>query len=230
VVALIATAFCLASPLVSGPPDYAEERNAMVAELRRLGIRNDRVLAAVRQVPRHLFVGERDRSRAYQDLDLPAGSGQSCCRPYVAALSAQILNLKPDSQVLQVGAECGYETAVLSQITPHIHVIDIRPKVVDAARSRLRGMGYTSVVWKTGGACKGWAEYAPYDAILVTCATQTASKDLVKQLREGGRMLIPVALGPAQTLTCIRKNAGRVRSEAVMKFRADPMVCEHPSS
>lgn len=229
VVALIATAFCFASPLVSGPPDYAEERNAMVGELRRLGIRDDRVLAAVRGVPRHLFVRERDRSRACQDVDLPAGDGQSCCRPYVAALSAQILNLKPTSKVLQVGAECGYETAVLSKLTPHVYVIDMRPKVADAARSRLRGMGYTSIVWKTGGACKGWAEHAPYDAILVTCATQAISQDLVEQLREGGRILVPVGRGPAQALNCIRKSAGRVRSEVVMKFRADPMVCERPS-
>jgi len=230
VVALIATALCLASPLVSGPPDYAEERDAMIGDLRDRGIQSDRVLVAVRQVPRHLFVSEHDRSRAYQDVDLPAGNGQSCCRPYVAALSAQILDLKPTSKVLQVGAECGYETAVLAQLTPQIHVIDMRPGVADAARSRLRGMGYTSIAWKTGDACKGWAEHAPYDAILVTCATQAVSGDLVKQLREGGRMLIPVGRGPAQTLNCIRKSAGRVRSEKVMPLRADPMVCERPSS
>jgi len=230
VVALIAAAFCLASPLVSGPPDYAEERDAMIGELRGLGIRSDRALAAVREVPRHLFVGERDRSRAYHNVDLPAGNGQSCRRPYVAARSAQILDLKPTSEVLQVGAECGYETAVLAQLTPHVHVIDMRPKVADAARSRLRGMGYTSILWKTGDACKGWEEHAPYDAILVTCASQAGSQDLVKQLREGGRMLIPVGRGPAQTLTCIRKTNGRVRSEKVEKFRADPMVCERPPS
>jgi protein-L-isoaspartate(D-aspartate) O-methyltransferase len=230
VVALIAAAFCLASPLVSGPPDYAEERDAMIGKLRGLGIRSDRVLAAVREVPRHLFVRESDRSRAYQNVDLAAGDGQSCCRPYTAALSAQVLDLKPTSEVLQVGAGCGYETAVLAQITSHVHVIDMRPKVADAARSRLRGMGYTSILWKTGDACKGWEEHAPYDAILVTCASQTGSQDLVEQLREGGRMLIPVGRGPAQTLTCIRKTAGRVRSEKVMKFRADPMVCERPPS
>jgi len=228
-VALVATALCLASPLVSGPPDYADERDAMIVELRGLGIRNGRVLAAVRQVPRHLFVRARDRSRAYQNVDLPAGDGQSCCRPYVAALSAQVLDLKPDSNVLQVGAECGYETAIFSKLAPHVYVIDKRPKVADAARSRLRAMGYTSVVWKTGDACKGWVEHAPYDAILVTCASQTGSQELGEQLREGGRMLIPVGSGPAQTLTCIRKTAGRIRSEKVMKFRADPMVCECPS-
>ena len=229
VVALLAIAFCLASLLVSGPPDYAEERDAMIGELRGLGIRNDRVLAAVREVPRHLFVSERERSRAYQNVDLPAGEGQSCCRPYVAALSAQTFDLKPGAKVLQVGAECGYETALLATLTPQVYVIDQRPKVADAARSRLRGMGYTSVLWKTGDACKGWAEHAPYDAILVTCATQTGSDELVAQLREGGRMLIPVGRGPAQTLTCIRKTAGRVRSEKIMKVRADLMECELPS-
>ncbi len=202
----------------------------MVGELRGLGIRSDRVLAAVRGVPRHLFVSERDRSRAYRNVDLPAGDGQSCCRPYVAALSAQILDLKPGAKVLQVGAECGYQTAVLATLTPQVYVIDMRPNVADAARSRLRAMGYTSVVWKTGNACKGWAEHAPYDAILVTCATQSGSDELVAQLREGGRMLIPVGRGPAQTLTCIRKSAGRVRSEKVEKFRAPPMECELPSS
>ncbi|MCJ7823232.1 MAG: protein-L-isoaspartate O-methyltransferase [Armatimonadetes bacterium] len=229
-VALIAAALCLASPLVSGPPDYAEERDAMVGELRGLGIRDERVLTAVHDVPRHRFVQERDRTRAYRNVDLPAGGGRSSCRPYVAALSAQVLNLKPDSRVLQVGAECGYQTAVLAKLTPHVHVIDQRPGVADAARSRLRAMGYTSVVWMTGDACKGWEEHAPYDAILVTCATQTGSQDLLKQLREGGRMIVPVGRGPGQTLDSLRKTSGRIRAETVITpFRTDPMACERPS-
>jgi protein-L-isoaspartate(D-aspartate) O-methyltransferase len=227
--ASIAAAFWLVCPLIGGPPNYAPERDAMVAELRGLGIKSDRVLSAVREVPRHLFVLEPDRGRAYQDVDLPAGNGQSCCRPYVVALSAQVLDLEPASEVLQVGAGCGYETAVLVTLTPNVHVIDFRPKVLDAARSRLRGMGHTSIVWRNGNACKGWNEYAPYDAILVTCASQTISDDLVEQLREGGRMLIPVGRGPAQTLTCVRKTAGKIRSEKVMKLRAEPMACELPS-
>ncbi len=202
----------------------------MVAQLRGLGIQSDRVLAAVREVPRHLFVRESDRDRAYQDVKLPAGGGRSCCRPYVVALSAQVLDLEPASEVLQVGAGCGYETAILAKLSPNVHVIDFRQEVIDAARPLLQSTGHTSIAWTAGAACKGWEEHAPYDAILVTCASQTISENLVKQLREGGRILIPVGRGPAQTLTCVRKTAGKIRSEKVMKLRAEPMYCERSSS
>ena len=228
--ASIAVALWFAGPIVGGPPDYVPEREAMVARLRGLGIRSDRVLAAVREAPRHLFVRESDRGRAYQDIDLPAGGGQSCCRPYVVALSAQVLDLEPASEVLQVGAGCGYETAILSRLSRNVHVIDYRQEVVDAARPHLQSMGHTSVVWTTGAACKGWEEHAPYDAILVTCASQKIPEELVGQLREGGRIVIPVGRGPGQTLTCVRKTAGKIRSEKVMKLRAEPMFCERPSS
>lgn len=224
-VVLVAAALSFAYPLIGGPPDYTAERTAMVERLRALKIHDQRVLDAMQKVPRHLFVAESQRDRSYDDVDLPAGAGQSCCRPYVLALTLQTLNLKPGRKVLQVGASCGYCTAVLSEITSQVYVTDSRPDMIKFARARVRAIGHSSAVWKHGDACKGWAENAPYDAILVTCATPEVPDELVKQLRDGGLMTVPIGLGPEQTLTSLQKTHGTLNCKKVMTLRVDPMRC-----
>jgi protein-L-isoaspartate(D-aspartate) O-methyltransferase len=213
-------------PVYGGPPDYAPERAAMVERLRANGITNQRVLAAMRTVPRHLFVAEDHRADAYDDVEIPVGRGQVLHRPYVVALTAQLLDLKPGRKVLQVGVGCGYCTAVLAQITPDVYAADMRRHVVASARARLRALGYSSVALKDAQACRGWPDKAPYDAILVYCAADHVPEELVRELNDGGRMIVPIGRGPEQTLTCLRKTNGRLRSEVVMPIRVDPMICQ----
>ncbi len=156
---------------------------------------------------------------------MPVGGGKHCCRPYVVAVIAQILDPRPGQKVLQVGVSSGYCTAVLSEMTSHVYLIDHRPEIIDSTRARLRSIGYSSITWKSGAACKGWTEHAPYDAILVACATQQVPDDLLQQLRDGGRMIVPIGLGPEQTLTSLRKSGDTLSCKKVMTLRVDPMRC-----
>lgn len=213
---------------LAGPPDYAAERARMVDRLRRNGIASQHVLAAMHSVPRHLFCSPGDRERAYDELTIPVGGGQALYQPQIVAQATQMLNLKPGRKVLQIGAGCGYCTAVLSEITQNVYAVDLRRDVLNPAKARLQALGYSSVTWKPGKACQGWSEHAPFDAILVTCAADAVPEALVKQLKDGGRMVIPVGRGPEQTLTCLVKSGGRLRSEVIMPVRMDPMVCQPP--
>lgn len=215
-----------AGAALAGPPGYGVERGAMVERLRGQGIRSERVLAAMAEVPRHLFVPLSERARVYEDVEIPLGSGRVLHRPYLLALSLQFLELKPKGRVLQVGVGCGYCLAVLSRITPHVYGVDMHAEAVRSAQQQLRAMGCSRVMWKTGAACKGWREQAPYDAILVTCASEQVPDSLVQELREGGRMVVPIGSGPEQTLTCLTKTAGRLRSEVVTAIRVQPMGCQ----
>jgi protein-L-isoaspartate(D-aspartate) O-methyltransferase len=223
-VILAAAALWCAPAAIGGRPAYTAERAAMVERLRALGIRSERVLDAMGKVPRHLFVAETERDRSYEDVELPAGAGHLCCRPYVAALAIQALNLKPGRKVLQVGTSSGYCTAILDEMTSHVYVIDSSPEAIKFAQARVREAGYSSVTWKNGYACQGWSENAPYDAIIVTCATKKVPDELLQQLRDGGRMIVPIGLGPEQTLMCLRKGE-RMSSTKIMTLRVDPMRC-----
>jgi protein-L-isoaspartate(D-aspartate) O-methyltransferase len=198
----------------------------MVERLRSQGIRSERVLAAMGEVPRHLFVPRSQQERAYEEVEIPLGSGEVLCRPYLLALSVQFLDLKPKEKVLQVGVGCGYCLAVLSEIAPNAYAIDRHDEAVRAAQERLRSIRRSTVRWSSGDACKGWPEHAPYDAIMVACASEQVPDSLVQELREGGRMVVPIGSGPEQTLTCYRKTAGRLRAEAIMAVRVKPMECQ----
>ncbi len=214
-----------AFPARTEPPDYAAERAAMVERLRALGITNRRLLDAMQKVPRHLLVPQEQRARAYEDIEVYGGSGRRLSRPYVAARAIQALNVRPGSKVLQIGAGCGYRAAVLSELGGQIYIAEFRQAIARATRDRLQKLGYTTATWKTGKACEGWTEHAPYDAILVTCAAQNVPGDLLTQLREGGRMIAPTGIGPAQTLNCLRKASPTLVSSTVMPLRVDPMAC-----
>ena len=215
--------------LCAAPPDYAAERAEMVARLRRNGITNQHVLAAMQRVPRHLFCSPGDRKRAYDELTIPVGGGQALYEPLVVARAAQMLDLKPGRKVLEVGVGCGYCTAVLSEITQQVYAVDSRRDLLLLTKARLQALGYSSVQWENGKACCGSSKHGPFDTILVTCAADAVPKALVEQLKEGGRMVIPVGRGPEQTLICIVKSGGRLRSESIMPVRVDLMVCQSQS-
>jgi len=214
-----------AFPARTEPPDYAPERAAMVEHLRALGITNRRLLDAMQKVPRHLLVPQEQRLRAYEDIEVNAGSGRRLCRPYVAARAIQALNVRPGSKVLQIGAGCGYRTALFSELGGRVYVAEFRQEIARAVQARLHELGYANVTQMTGKACEGWAEHAPYDAILVTCAAQHVPEKLLEQIREGGRMIVPIGLGPAQTLVLLRKTGSTLTTGPVMKLRVDPMAC-----
>ncbi len=208
--------------------DYATERAEMVARLRRNGISNQHVLEAMRKVERHLFASRDDQARAYEEIDIPVGKEQALYRPQVVARAIEMLDPRPGSKILQVGAGCGYCTAVLCEITPKVYAVDVRRDVLRITERRLRALGYSSVVWRNDKGCSGWEQHAPFDAILVLCAADAVPEDLVEQLRDGGRLVIPVGRGPEQTLTCLRKSGDRLRSEVIMPIRVDMMACQPP--
>ncbi len=210
----------------AGPPDYEAERAAMVDRLRAQGIRDERVLAAMGRVPRHVFVPLARRAQAYEDIEISVGFGRVLHRPHDVALASQLLELRPGEKVLQVGAGCGYCTAVLSEITPEVYVMDMSQQSIRLARAPVRDLGYSSVRWRRGKACRGWPEQSPYDAILVLCAAEQVPDTLVSELRDGGRMVVPIGSGPEQTLTCVRKTAGTLRAEVVTTIRVPAMQCQ----
>jgi protein-L-isoaspartate(D-aspartate) O-methyltransferase len=192
-----------------GEEAYADARKRMVDEqLRGRDIEDPRVLAAMERVPRHLFVPEALRFRAYADHPLPIGMEQTISQPYIVALMTQLGEVEPDDVVLEIGTGSGYQAAVLSEIAREVYTIEIVPELAEGARKRLAELGYEDVTVRTGDGYLGWKEKAPFDAILVTAAAPEVPPPLVEQLAPGAIMVIPV--GPqsqVQSLLRIQKAA-----------------------
>jgi protein-L-isoaspartate(D-aspartate) O-methyltransferase len=212
-----------AAPVGSG---FAELRAAMVSQqLQARGIRDKRVLEAMGKVPREEFVPAAQRPYAYEDGPLPIGEGQTISQPYIVALMTELLKIAEGEKVLEIGTGSGYQAAILAELTPEVYTIEILPKLAERAERTLRRLGYDSVKVKTGDGYQGWAEHAPFDAIIVTCAPESVPEPLREQLKEGGRMVIPV--GPQwtyQTLYLLQKRGGKLESEAVETVRFVPMT------
>jgi len=202
------------------------EREAMVrGQLEARGIADERVLAAMRRVPRDQFVPPDQRPHAYEDRPLPIGEGQTISQPYIVAFMTELLEIKEGEKVLEIGTGSGYQAAILAELTPHVYTIEILPGLARRAEGTLRGLGYKGVKVKAGDGYLGWPEHAPFDAIIVTCAPEEVPGPLEEQLEEGGRMVIPV--GPqwtAQTLYLLRKEGGELRQTAVLPVRFVPMT------
>ena len=210
-----------------GGEDYRAERNHMVDMLVRMGyVSNPRVIKALRTVPRHLFVPPALRSEAYVDTPLPIGHNQTISAPSIVAKMTELLEPDPDDIVLEIGTGSGYQAAVLSRLVKHVYTIEIIPELAESARKRLEELGYKNVTVKCGDGYKGWPEHAPFDGIIVTCAPTDIPQPLVQQLKEGGRMVIPVGDLWAQELYLLRKERGKIVKRAVLPVVFVPMTGE----
>jgi protein-L-isoaspartate(D-aspartate) O-methyltransferase len=190
-------------------------------------VSDERVLAAMGSVPREEFVPDSQRPYAYEDRPLPIGEGQTISQPYIVALMTELLEVEPDDRVLEIGTGSGYQAAILAELTRHVYTIEILETLGLRAEQTLTRLGYDQIHGMISDGYKGWPEHAPFDAIIVTCAPEAVPEPLVDQLADGGRMVIPV--GPRwtnQTLYVMEKQAGRLKSTAVIPVRFVPMVRE----
>jgi protein-L-isoaspartate(D-aspartate) O-methyltransferase len=213
--------------LTGAEASLAAARRRMVSEqLASPGfeIRDARVLAAMEKVPRHEFVPQALRYRAYEDGPLPIGYGQTISQPFIVALMTATLELQPEDRILEIGTGSGYQAAVLAELAGEVYTMEIIEPLARNAAADLQRLGYTNVTVKTGDGTNGWPEAAPFDAIIVTCAPDHVPQRLVDQLREGGRMIIPVGLAGDQTLYLLRRRSGRMETHAVLPVRFVPMT------
>lgn len=216
----------------SGPifTERQEERTRMVETqfkgFGRTTISDKVVIESMLKVPRHLFVPEKYRVVAYNDSPIPIGQGQTISQPYIVALMTQALELTPEIKVLEVGTGSGYQATVLSVATPHVFTIEILKPLYEEARDRLKKLGYDKVAVRLGDGYYGLPEFAPFDAIIVTCASQHVPPPLFDQLKPGGRMVIPVG-GPFETqrLLLVTKDQSGGRSSKTLELvRFVPLI------
>jgi len=200
-------------------------RERLLARLQSEGIRDLRVLGAIRDVPRHLFVDEALASRAYEDTALPIGHGQTISQPYVVARMTEILlGGGTPSRVLEIGTGCGYQTAVLAALVERVYTIERIDALLRGARERFHALGIRNVRARHGDGFLGWAEQAPFDGIITTAAPITVPEALTAQLVDGGRLVLPVGPHGAQCLTCIERDGEEFRHEALDAVSFVPML------
>jgi len=212
--------------VTSQESEYARDRDRMVLEqLVDRGIKDRRVIKAMQKVERHRFVPEEYRSVAYGDHPLPIGYEQTISQPYVVAFMTEVLQLKPTDRVLEIGTGSGYQAAILAEICDSVFTIEIVPELAHRAKNLLEQLGYKNIQVKHGDGYQGWPEKAPFDAIIVTCSPTKIPQPLKSQLKEGGRMIIPVGYPEiGQELYLIRKENERLIEKAVLPVRFVPMV------
>jgi protein-L-isoaspartate(D-aspartate) O-methyltransferase len=205
---------------------YGGYRSQLVEVLQRKGVRDLAVLRAVGMVPRHLFVPESVRHRAYEDAALPIGSGQTISQPYVQARYLELIALTGKEKVLEVGTGSGYQTALLGLLASMVFSVERVPHLAQSARAALETAGIRNVTVLVGDGTLGWRPFAPYDAVLVSAASPEVPAPLVEQLASGGRMVIPLGDREAQTLTLVERQGDQVRSSTVADVRFVPLVGE----
>jgi protein-L-isoaspartate(D-aspartate) O-methyltransferase len=210
---------------MSAPDDWHRERDEMLRVLRAHGIRDERILAAMGRVRRHAFIPERHRLRhtAYGDYPWEIGHGQTISQPYIVAYMIERLALQPGEKVLEIGAGSGYEAAVLAELGMQVFSIEVIPELAEYAGRVLAAEGYGKARVLSGDGYKGWPEHAPYDAVIASCAPEEVPPALVEQLRDGGRMIVPVGVG-FQALELVLKRGGRVERRQDLPVRFVPMV------
>jgi len=197
-------------------------------QIRRRGVTDRDVLDAMERVPRHEFVPSQYRSQAYADHPLPIGFGQTISQPYIVALMTQLLELKPDYRVLEVGTGSGYQAAILAEIVQEVYTVEIIEALATQASERLARLGYTNVRVRCGDGYFGWEEHAPYDAIIVTAAASEIPEPLLAQLMDGGKLVVPVGPpGGYQTLWEITKQGSKVRKRNVTGVLFVPLTGDH---
>jgi protein-L-isoaspartate(D-aspartate) O-methyltransferase len=208
--------------------EFAPQMARMIeTQLRRRGITDAAVLAAIERVPRHEFVAEEFRERAYDDVPLPIGDGQTISQPYIVAAMTAALHLRPSDRVLEIGTGCGYQAAILSRLAKEVFTVDRRPELALSASERLARLGYANVHVHCGDGTLGLPECAPFDAILVAAAAPAVPAPLLAQLAEGGRMILPVGDPEHQELQLIEKQGTAFLKSTLEGCRFVPLVGYH---
>ncbi len=224
----ILTVILILQTAVHAEDVYKQRRQLMVEkDIKARGISDAKVLQAMGKVPRHLLVDEYIRDRVYEDYPLPIGEGQTISQPYVVALMTESLKLKPGDKVLEIGTGSGYQAVILAEIVKDVYTIEIRRGLAEKAEKRLNELGYKNIRIKYGDGYFGWEEQAPFDAIIITASANHIPPPLIKQLKEGGRLIIP--LGSTvyyQTLTLATKIKGELDLEQISSVVFVPMVGE----
>ncbi len=213
--------------LLAQDANEPERRQMVATQIRERGVSDTRVLAAMEKVPRQEFVPSGLRALAYQDCPLPIGHGQTISQPYIVALMTELLGINSRSRVLEIGTGSGYQAAVLAEVAADVYTIELVEPLARKAGETLARLGYHNVHAKAGDGYQGWPEAAPFDAIIVTCAPENIPSELVEQLKEGGKLVVPVgAEGGAQELFLLEKTGGKIQQRSVIPVRFVPM--RHP--
>jgi len=208
------------------PRDFKTMREKMVeTQIKARGVKDPRVLSALLKVERHRFVPEEFQSSAYSDQPLPIGEGQTISQPYIVALMTELLELKGTERVLEIGTGSGYQAAILAELAKEVYSIEIVESLANSAKKLLFDLGYKNIQVKVGDGYLGWPEASPFDAIIVTCAPDHIPKPLVDQLKEGGRMVLPVGTY-SQELKKIVKRSGKIETTDVLPVIFVPMTGE----
>lgn len=187
------------------------------------GVRDPRVLAAIRKVPRHVFVAESLRDLAYADRPLPTARGQTISQPYMVAMMTEALELREKDRVLEIGTGSGYQTAILAEICAEVYTVEKYPELLEGAKSLISRLGYANVTARTGDGTMGWPEHQPYDAILVTAGAPDVPQPLLDQLGEGGRLLIPVGSDMLQELQKLTRRGEEIVEERLIGCQFVPL-------
>jgi protein-L-isoaspartate(D-aspartate) O-methyltransferase len=205
---------------------FSFHRQSMVKEqIVRRGVDNPEVVRAMGEVPRHAFVPEHLRNQAYVDGPLAIGSGQTISQPYIVALMTELLELDGDEKVLEIGTGSGYQSAVLARVAREVYTVEIREELGSQAEERLASLGYDNIHLRIGDGYQGWPEEAPFDGIMVTAAPATVPKPLIDQLKEGGKLVIPVG-DFFQDLLVITKTTDGVEQREIIPVRFVRMIGE----
>ena len=204
--------------------DFEKQREEMVkSQIEKRGVKDPATLTALRKTPRHLFVPANSLADAYDDRPLPIGYGQTISQPYIVAFMTEVIKPQSTYRVLEIGTGSGYQAAVLSGIVKEVYTIELIDSLASQAKTRLGKLAYKNVTVKTGDGYHGWKDKSPFDAIVVTAAAEHIPPPLIEQLKEGGRMIIPVG-SPfmVQQLMLVEKKDGKVRTTSLMPVRFVP--------
>ena len=220
--------FYVTGPALAASDEFEARRLQMVRDdIEARGVKDKLVVQAITKVPRHLFVEESQRRQAYNDYPLPIGEGQTISQPFVVALMTEALRLTGGERALELGTGSGYQAAVLAEIVKEVYTIEIRQGLYTMVRDRLQKLGYRNVQVKLGDGYFGWQEHAPFDAIIVTAAANHIPPPLIAQLKEGGRLIIPVGSTVfSQNLMLLTKEKGKQKMTELGGVRFVPLVGE----
>jgi len=217
---------CIAFLFAFQEDPFRQKRDEMVLQtIERRGVTSEAVLKSMRKVKRHLFVPENVIANAYEDRPLPIGYGQTISQPFIVAYMTEIINPKPQYKVLEIGTGSGYQAAVLAEVVKEVYTIEIIPDLGNAASARLQKLGYNNVNVKITDGYFGWPEHGPYDAIVVTAAAEFVPPPLLEQLRDGGKIIIPIgAPFMNQNLMLIEKNGKKITTKNLMPVAFVPFT------